>query len=245
MPELVQPEWPAPPGVHAFSTTRHGGFSSGPWRSFNLGDHCGDDPRAVRRNRQVLRSLLPASPPWLQQVHGRRVVGHRDSRDEGPHADGIVARQPGAVCAVLTADCLPVLFCDRRGSRVAAAHAGWRGLAAGILEATVAALETDPREVLAWLGPGIGPAAYEVGPEVVAALAGDDGAAAAAFSRSGERWRADLYTLTAHRLKRAGVRSIHGGGFCTATDGSRFFSHRRDGVTGRMATVIWLERTTL
>jgi YfiH family protein len=240
MPELVRPDWPAPPGVYAFATTRDGGASDGPWRSLNLGDRCGDDPGAVRKNRSILQALLPAAPRWLRQVHGNRVAGFDHRTGTPPEADAATATRAGQVCVVLTADCLPVLFCDRAGSRVAAAHAGWRGMASGILEATVRALETEPDDILAWLGPGIGQGAYEVGHEVFAAFTAGDADAAAAFAPHGKRWRADLYALARARLARAGVRRVYGGGLCTCTQSDRFFSHRRDGVTGRMATVIWL-----
>ncbi|NIP18843.1 MAG: peptidoglycan editing factor PgeF [Xanthomonadales bacterium] len=241
MPELIQPDWPAPGAVRAFTTTRRGGVSQGVWHSLNLGAHCGDDAGAVRRNRQQLRSLLPAEPLWLDQVHGSQVVEHAGGQDRQPTADGAVARQPGQVCAVLTADCLPVLLCDTRGRCVAAAHAGWRGLAAGILESTVEAMCVAPERVMAWLGPGIGPRAYEVGAEVREAFVRGDAGAAKAFAPHGDRWLADLYLLARRRLEGTGIVQVFGGGLCTHDEPRRFFSHRRDGQTGRMATVIWLE----
>lgn len=207
----------------------------------NLGTRCGDRPVLVAENRRRLRADLPGEPAWLTQVHGERVVAFEEVMGLETEADGIVSGRPGQICAVLTADCLPVLFCDRSGNRVAAAHAGWRGLAAGILQATVDKLGVDPGDVLAWLGPGIGPSVYEVGAEVREAFIGANREARYAFAGRGGRWLADLYLLARQTLARAGVGQIHGGGFCTYTEKDRFFSHRRDGQTGRMATVIWKE----
>ena len=241
MAECLRPDWPAPPAVKALQTLRGGGCSSAPWDSFNLGDHVGDQPQCVAANRAVLRALLPAAPCWLQQVHGTLAV----DAENGPKpvvADAGFTHRRGRVCAVMTADCLPVLFCDRAGSVVAAAHAGWRGLAGGVLESTLAAMAVAPGEVLAWLGPAIGPAAFEVGDEVRAAFVGGIPDAAAAFVPvSVGKWLADLYALARLRLQRAGVPSIHGGEACTFSDPARYFSYRRDGVTGRMATLIWLD----
>ena len=240
MAEILHPEWLAPPRVRALQTLRGGGCSPTPWASLNLGDHVGDAPARVAANRARLRGLLPAEPVWLQQVHGSRVVdvGCTTGMQE---ADAAFARQPGSVCAVMTADCLPVLFCDRAGSVVAAAHAGWRGLAAGVLEATVAAMKTPPDELLAWLGPAIGPRRFEVGGEVRAAFAGRDALAASAFQAlGGDKWLADIYALARRRLTASGVTAIFGGERCTVEESAHFFSYRRDGVTGRMATLIWL-----
>jgi len=236
----IEPIWPAPTCVRALCTTRAGGCSTGPWKSLNLGAHCGDDVAAVRKNRAVLRSFLPAEPHWLRQEHGARVVDHRHTGCL-PSADAQVANGPGQVCVVLTADCLPVLFCNRSGTRVAAAHAGWRGLAAGILENTVRALQEPPEQLLAWLGPAIGPGAYEVGDEVRAAFVSADESGSGCFERHGKRWLFDLYAMARHRLKQAGVVNVSGGGYCTYTDSERFFSHRRDGCTGRMATLVWMQ----
>lgn len=240
MAEVLTPGWPAPPRVRALQTLRGGGVSPSPWASWNLGDHVGDDPGRVAANRAALRAHLPAEPLWLRQVHGVAVAeaGVATARCE---ADAAVARQAGTVCAVMTADCLPVLFCDRAGSVVAAAHAGWRGLAAGVLEATVNAMAVPPGEILAWLGPAIGPARFEVGDEVRAAFISEDPGTAAAFTPHGPgKWLADIYALARRRLQAAGITSISGGGLCTVSDGKRFFSYRRDGVTGRMATLVWL-----
>lgn len=242
---LIQPDWPAPATVRAVATTRTGGVSAGPYASLNLGDHVDDDPAAVVANRRRLVEVLglPAEPAWLAQVHGV-AVAEAGQAAPGTRADAAIARRPGAVCAVLTADCLPVLFCDRAGRHVAAAHAGWRGLAAGVLEATVAALAASgapAHTLLAWLGPAIGPRAYEVGDDVRGAFLQADAAAVSAFaaSRPGHWWL-DLYTAARSRLDQAGVTAIYGGGFCTHADAARFFSHRRDGVTGRQATLVWL-----
>lgn len=231
--------------MRAFVTTRQGGASSGPFAGFNLGDHVGDDPAAVAANRRRLREglALPADPAWLRQVHGARCTELTASGPQELEADAAVVREPGTVAAVLTADCLPVVLARADGAAAGVAHAGWRGLAGGILEATVAALG-PPGELHAYLGPAIGPAAFEVGEEVRSAFLAQEPADAAAFRGHGDRWLADLYTLARHRLERLGLRSvwISGGGLCTFTDADRFYSHRRDGRTGRMATLVWLDR---
>lgn len=240
---MIYPDWPAPEAVSAVSTTREGGLSHPPYASLNLADHVGDRPQAVRENRRLLSECLqlPAEPLWLQQVHGDSVVACHESGPR-PAADASYTIGAGAVCAVLTADCLPVLFCDRQGTRVAAAHAGWRGLAGGVLERTVAALAVAPDQLLAWLGPAIGPRAFEVGAEVrstfIAQHAEADGAFAAQVNG---RWLADLYRLARIRLRAAGVRAVYGGSFCTFSEPERFYSYRRDRVTGRMASLIWLD----
>ena len=242
-PDLLTPDWPAPPSVRALQTLRPGGCSAAPWDSFNLGDHVGDDPARVAANRAALRRHLPAEPLWLQQVHGIAAVdaGKTANSGSGVVADAAFARQPDVVCAVMTADCLPVLFCDQAGSVVAAAHAGWRGLVGGILESTLVGMAVPAAELLAWLGPAIGPQAFEVGDEVRTAFLADDPAAATAFVALGAgKWLADLYALARRRLLRAGVEQIYGGGECTLSDRARYFSYRRDGITGRMATLIWL-----
>lgn len=241
--DWLVPDWPAPPAVRAVTTTRHGGVSGGAWASMNPADHVGDDAAAVAANRARLRGVLalPAEPVWLEQVHGVRVV-EAAGAGERPAADAAWTGRTGVVCAVLTADCLPVVFADRAGRCVAVAHAGWRGLAAGVLEATLGALPVPAADLMVWLGPAIGPAAFEVGAEVRAAFLDHDAAAAPAFApgRDGAHWFADLYTLARRRLVAAGVPAVYGGGWCTHTDGSRFYSYRRDGVTGRMATLAWL-----
>lgn len=243
--DFIVPQWPAPARVRAIVTTRNGGVSQGRYASLNLATHVGDDPGAVAANRALLRSRLPAEPVWLEQVHGTNIVMAESSLGERclpPVADGAWTRQPGVVCAVMTADCLPVLFCDDAGSVVAAAHAGWRGLCAGILERTVEAMRVAPARIQAWLGPAIGPGAFEVGAEVRSAFLQHDAGAAAAFVAGKEpgKWLADLYLLAKIRLAGAGVIDVFGGGFCTYTDAQRFYSYRRDGVTGRMASLIWL-----
>lgn len=233
------PQWPVPANVRAWVSTREGGCSNGPFAGLNLGDHVDDDPAAVGRNRALLMEQLGVRPAWLQQVHGVEVA----SADAGTvaRADASWTCTPGLACAVLTADCLPVLFCDRAGTRVAAAHAGWRGLANGVLERTLAALDVPASEILAWLGPAIGPQAFEVGPEVRDAFVGEQSEAALAFAPSPRagHYLADLYALAHLRLARAGVESVYGGGFCTWSD-PRFYSYRRAARTGRFASLIWL-----
>ncbi|HWR77607.1 MAG TPA: peptidoglycan editing factor PgeF [Thiobacillus sp.] len=217
-------------------------MSGAPWGNFNLGDHVGDDPLHVVANRARLRQQLPAEPGWLKQIHSARVV--ELGRDTNREADAAFTRQVGAVCAVLTADCLPVLLCDRAGSVVAAAHAGWRGLAGGVLEATVAAMQVPPGEILAWMGAAIGPQSFEVGDEVRQAFVNRHPHAAAAFlphpASIPGKWLADIYQLARIRLNHAGVQAIYGGGRCTYQETDSFYSYRRDGVTGRMASLIWL-----
>ena len=238
--DCIRPHWPAPQNVHALSTTRKGGVSAGPYAALNLGDHVGDDPQAVAANRASLQQELgDVIPRWLKQVHGVRVAGDGESTREP--ADAAVTAKRGAACVIMTADCLPVIFCDRAGTRVAAAHAGWRGLAAGVLEATLQSMGTQ--DVLAWMGPAIGPRAYEVGADVREAFVGHSAEAAKAFlpGKAEGKWWCDIYRLARLRLEAAGVKHIYGGGLCTFTDRERFFSFRRDGECGRMATLIWLE----
>ena len=238
--EVIRPDWHAPANVHAFTTTRRSGFSDGAWSSLNLGTNCGDDPQHVEMNRRLLSGLLPSEPRWINQVHGTRAVRWEKATDTVTGADAIVSNQTGQVCAVLTADCLPVLFCNRSGTSIAAAHAGWRGLAAGVLEATVSAMGCDPLELMAWLGPAIGPQAFEVGEDVYDSFVGSNSENAIAFTEHGDRWLADLYQLARLSLNRAGVEQVTGGQYCTHSESDRFFSYRRDGVTGRMASIIWL-----
>lgn len=280
----ITPDWPTPPGVKALSTLRGGGASEAPYQSLNLGDHVGDAPAAVAANRRALRAAaaLPAEPDWLVQVHGARIrnldePGARTSSPEGAPVDtaavttasghdGAVTRTPGRICAILTADCLPVLLAAEDGSAVGAAHAGWRGLAGGVIEAAVHALGVPPPALLAWLGPAIGPGAFEVGPEVREAfLAAAEGAAGAGVAGPGTagkgahaasvaaafapnacgRFLADLYQLARLRLERLGITRIYGGGACTFTESAQYFSHRRDGRTGRQATLIWRETAAI
>ncbi len=244
MNECYVPDWSIPANVRALQTTRMGGVSVAPWDSFNLGDHVGDAQDAVAANRALLCRGLPGEPFWLTQVHGTVAVDV-DNWPNISRGDAAYSRRPGNVCAVMTADCLPVLFCDRQGSVVAAAHAGWRGLLAGVLESTVGAMQAAPDDILAWLGPAIGPTRFEVGGEVRDAFAAGDPSASLAFAPSATagKWLCDIYRLARQRLRCLGVTAISGGDACTVSDGQRFFSYRRDGVTGRMASLIWLERT--
>lgn len=243
------PDWPAPRGVRALSTWRSGGVSTGAYASLNLGSRVGDEAAAVAANRRLLALAagLPAEPCWLRQVHGTEVAdldapAAAGAPESSPGEDAVITRQRGRVCAILTADCVPVLFASPEGGLIGAAHAGWRGLAAGVLQATVAALKGEPKALMAWIGPCIGPEAYEVGPEVRdAVLAAMPGAAPAFRAGSGSRFMADLPQIARLQLKASGVARIFGGTECTYQDPGRYFSHRRDGQTGRQATLIWLE----
>ena len=242
MSPFLRADWPAPPGVHALTTLRHGlGISRPPFDAFNLGARCGDAPEAVEENRCQLAAALalPSAPRWLRQVHGVAVAV--EPVDDEPEADAAVTSTPGTVLAILTADCLPVVFAAKDGSEIAAAHAGWRGLCAGVLEATVVAMRTPPDRLVAWLGPAAGPRAYEVGEEVFDAFAARDARARMAFlpTRRGH-WRVDLPMLARQRLLDAGVLEVHGGNLCTITNPARFFSHRRDGRSGRIASLVWM-----
>ncbi len=243
--QWLTPQWPAPPAVCALSTQRGGGVSAAPYATLNLGDHVGDLPAAVAENRRRLRIAadLPAEPRWLAQVHGIRVAD-LDVGGSTASADGAHTRRPGRICAILSADCLPLLFAAESGEAVAAAHAGWRGLAGGVIEATVRALALDPGTLLAWLGPAIGPRHFEIGPEVREELLRGDGGAEAAFTPNARgRFMADLQALARRRLARLGIERIYGGGECTFSHPDKYFSHRRDGRTGRQATLIWLKGT--
>lgn len=246
----LTPTWPASAAIRACVTERAGGVSLNDYASLNLGLHVGDDPSAVARNRASLVETLglPSEPAWLNQVHGTTVldldaVAIRDgsARATPPLADAAITRTPGKVCCVMTADCLPIFLCDRDATVVGLAHAGWRGLAAGVVPATVGAMGGDPAELLAWLGPAISAAAFEVGSEVREAFLSADQGADSAFSENQRgRWQADLYTLATRALKAAGVSAVYGGGRCTFTENARFFSHRRVAPCGRMASLIWI-----
>lgn len=255
---FIRPDWPAPAVVRALITTRHYGVSAAPFDSFNLGTHVGDDPGAVQSNRMRLRQHVPAEPRWMEQVHGVQCL-HLGSAAPSPasqlalpQGDAAVTRDAGVVCAVLSADCLPVLLCACDGSAVGVAHAGWRGLAGGVIESALqglSALGTPAPQVMAWLGPAISGARFEVGAEVRAAFLDRASEDAGAFVQhqindqhrsGGEKYLANLYALARARLRRAGVSRVYGGGFCTYLDRERFFSYRRDGRTGRMASLIWL-----
>ncbi|MDD9998850.1 MAG: peptidoglycan editing factor PgeF [Rhodospirillaceae bacterium] len=258
---VIQPDWPAPARVRAASTLRVGGVSRGSYASLNLSMGVGDDEANVARNRRILSEMLnlPAEPLWIRQIHGTTVLNldesdlpaatqHLEQRSTGPSsrnqpvaADGAVTSNSRQPCVVLTADCLPVLFCDTTGTRVAAAHAGWRGLAGGVLESAVRCMGVDPGQLLTWIGPGISQQAYEVGEDVLEQFVESNPNAVAYFTGNANgRWQADLYGLARLRLRTAGVEKIYGGGLCTHSDSERFFSHRREAPCGRMATLIWL-----
>lgn len=247
--DWIVPDWPAPMEVGAFVTTRHGGVSTGRYATMNLGRNSDDEPEALAANRRRLDAFLPDAPVWLDQVHGTSVVTLDRTPAPGtppPVADAAVTCARGVVCAVLTADCLPVLFSERSGNTIGVAHAGWRGLAAGILEATVAAMRSlgaHSGDLVAWLGPGIGPDAFEVGDDVRSAFCARDPGAASCFApRSEGKWRSDLAGLARRRLAAAGVTHVSGGGYCTYRDAARFFSYRRERTSGRMAALIWRAR---
>jgi YfiH family protein len=241
--ELITPDWPAPANVRACCSTRLGGVSIGPYAGLNLGRSSGHAREAVEENRRRLLAAAgaPGAPHWIRQVHGHHVVQMPQAIDM-PEADAAWTSTPAVVCAVQAADCLPVLFCDTAGTVVAAAHAGWRGLSGGVLEATIAALPVPPSQLMAWLGPAIGPEAFEVGGEVRQAFVDVDEDAMACFRPGGApgKYLADLFGLARRRLARAGVAAVYGGGVSTHADAARFYSFRRDGVTGRMAALIWL-----
>lgn len=239
--DWILPDWPVPSHVRALVTTRNGGVSTGPYASLNLGFAVNDDPDAVAENRARVRAHLPSEPRWLKQVHGAGVVT-AESVATLVEADASVTRSPGVVCVIQMADCMPVLLAARDGSVIGIAHAGWRGLAGGVVERTIEAMRTDPAKVVAWLGPAIGPDAFEVGDEARAAFLASDPAAANAFRPlQPGKWLADLFSLARQRLARVGVTAVHGGGLCTVADPIRFFSHRRDRVTGRMGAFLWID----
>jgi YfiH family protein len=242
-PGFLKPDWPAPSSVHALVTLRTGGFSTGPYASFNLAAHTEDNPETVSKNRALLRTYfkLPSEPVWLQQVHSNWMI------EAGPdtgcaEADGSWTSVMGKVCAVMTADCLPVLICNQKGTMVAAAHAGWRGLHKGIITNAVSVFNADPAELIVWLGPAIGPKAFEVGADVIRSFTAINPENASAFQPSDDQhWLCDLYALARLELAGLGVTAVFGGDQCTYTDEQRFYSYRRDNITGRMASIIWLE----
>ncbi|NOU00043.1 MAG: peptidoglycan editing factor PgeF, partial [Gallionella sp.] len=232
--------WPAPPNIRALQTTRIGGFSRAPYDSLNLGSHVSDAPLDVARNRILLNTLMPSEPVWLEQVHGI-VVANADSASCLPQADACIATHRSAVCVVMTADCLPILLCDQQGTVVGVVHAGWKGLAAGVIEAAVHAMNVPMQNLMAWLGPAISQQAFEVGAEVREAfIAADPQALNAFLAGKNGRWLADLYALARLRLGALGITKIFGGDYCTYREPDKFFSYRRDCVTGRMGTFIWL-----
>jgi len=247
--QLLQPDWPAPANVHAWSTSRIQGVSGAPYQGLNLALHVGDNADAVQHNRRHLAQVLalPQSPLWLDQVHQQQVVnaaewGNYGELNRPPEADAAYSPQAGVVCVVMTADCLPLLICNRRGDRVAAVHAGWRGLAAGVIETTLAALQQPAAELLVWLGPAIGPSAFEVGEDVRQVFIAADAGAASAFQQNRPgHYLADIYALARRRLQARGVQAIYGGGYCTFDDANHFYSYRRDGTTGRQASLIWFD----
>ena len=253
-PKIISPNWPAPSTIRAFTTTRAGGVSKGAYSSFNLAMHVQDQPQRVASNRKILRETfnLPAEPSWISQVHGTHVL-LADGVCSSEKADGSYTRAAGVVCAVLTADCLPMLLCDLQGIRVAAVHVGWRGLAAGIVEVAVNALDSAPQNILVWFGPAIGPRAFEVGHEVYQTFVKQDPEAESAFiafrriagknmgSNIKGKWMANIYQLATLRLEKMGISAIYGGEHCTYSEADEFYSFRRDGNTGRMASLIWRE----
>ena len=238
-PEFIIPDWPAPAHVKSLQTTRIGGVSTGRYASLNLGDHVKDNPLHVAHNRQSLSPFLPTEPVWLQQVHGIRVIDASTSSCLEA-ADASFATRKEVVCVTMTADCLPILLCDEAGTAVAAIHAGWRSLCDGVIEATVNAMSIEAGRLMAWLGPAIGPDAFEVGSEVREQFMAQDMHAETAFCPHGDKWLGDLYTIARQRLNTLGIHQIYGGGRCTYNESDTFFSFRRDGDTGRMATMIWL-----
>ncbi len=237
----IIPDWPAPPNVKALQTTRLGGISLAPYDSLNLGSHVGDVPLAVAHNRMLLAPLFPSEPVWLEQVHGVNVVDAAQA-DCRPRADACISSRAGAVCVVMTADCLPLLLCDTAGTAIGAVHAGWRGLCEGVIERTVRAMQVPPTSLMAWLGPAISQAEFEVGDEVRAAFIAQQATASTAFKPGAPgKWQADIYLLARQRLNTLGISRIYGGNLCTYADHTRFYSYRRDGTCGRMGTFIWKE----
>lgn len=248
MMDWIIPEWPAPQHIKALFTTRKGGIHCDPrsiYAGFNLGDHVGDDPDVVQKNRAQLCHYLPDKPRWLIQVHGNKPVWvDAIGNDDKPEGDAAISRRHGVVCAILVADCLPVFLCDEVGSVVAVAHAGWRGLAGGIIENTIQEMRrsSQSKQIFAWLGPAIGPRCFEVGKEVRSTFIQSDAQSANAFTGDGkhEKYYADLFQLARQRLAKAGVNQVFGGELCTFSDADRFYSYRRDGQTGRMAALLWM-----
>jgi YfiH family protein len=237
----LTPDWPAPANVHAATTLRTGGVSSGLYASLNPAMHVGDNPDHVRQNRQIIKELLglPGDPVWLAQIHSNRAV-QALATEPLQQADASYTAESGVVCAVLTADCLPLLICSADGAQVAAIHAGWKGLLAGVIGNTVTAMQHS--DLLVWLGPAIGPDCFEVGSEVRDAFVQKSAEFAAGFKlQDNDKWRADIYRLARIDLAMQGIDKVYGGGFCTVTDQERFYSYRRDKETGRMATLIWRE----
>ena len=238
--DFIIPDWPSPANVKAIQTTRLGGYSVAPHGSLNLGLHVQDDGLAVAKNRKLLSDYLPSEPVWLNQVHGVEVIDATKSLCV-QDADASFSKNKNVVCVTMTADCLPVLLCNQQGTAVASIHAGWRSLCDGVIEATIKMMGVEPEELMAWLGPAIGPDAFEVGSEVREAFIAQDAQADQAFKAYGDKWLGDLYGIAKQRLNKQGLNKIYGGGECTYSNPSRYFSFRRDGLTGRMATMIWFE----
>ena len=239
---FILPDWPAPPSVHSLCTTRHGGVSTSPYTSFNLGQHVGDDPATVEANRQRLIALasLPEPPRWLTQVHANKVITSQNW-STGTHADGLFSCTDHHVCSILTADCLPILLCNTQGTEICALHAGWRSLAQNIIAKACQHFKTDMTQLMAWLGPAIGPQHFEVGPDVYQAFCDHSDIAHLAFKQQDKQhYLADLYQLARQHLTQLGITAIYGGSYCTYQHDTQFFSYRRQGVTGRMASLIWL-----
>ncbi|KMK51713.1 laccase [[Actinobacillus] muris] len=242
--EFILPNWSVPAHIHALTTTRSGGVSQAPFESLNLGDHVNDDPLAVRQNRALLQNALklPTPPVYLTQTHSTQVLTLPLQTGQSLEADAVYTDQPNQVCLVMTADCLPALFCSEDGTEIAAAHAGWRGLCYGVLEATAAKFRCPPHQIKVWLGPAIGATAFQVGQDVIDQFCAVDPQANSAFvldQRASGKFLGDLYQIARQRLQRLGIMQISGGDYCTYTDSKRFFSYRRENMTGRMATLIW------
>jgi len=238
--DFIVPDWPAPSNVHALQTMRTGGVSLAPYNTLNLGAHVGDASLNVAANRQRLASFVPSEPVWLNQVHGTLTIDAEKVDCAPPDADASYTRQRNVVCTTMTADCLPLLFCNQAGTEVAAVHAGWKGLLDGVIESALDKMLSVPSEILVWLGPAIGPQAFEVGSEVRDAFIKKLPQAEAAFKPHGEKWLGDIFMLAKQRLAERGVTRVYGGGICTYSNPEQFFSFRRDNITGRMATLIWL-----
>lgn len=244
MLDLIIPDWPAPHWIKAYTTTRLGGFSHAPYNSLNIAMHVGDDLDNVSKNRHLLQNNLHLKSPitWLEQVHGNVAIS-ADHPISSLQADAIYSKTAQTVCAVQTADCLPLLIYSSSSYCVAAIHAGWKGLSNGIIETTIDALALSPSDTLVWLGPAIGPQAFVVGEEILHSFTDEDPAAEAAFQLIGNKqWQANLYQLAQQRLHKLGITSIYGGNYCTYSDSTRFFSFRRDKITGRMLSLIWINQ---
>lgn len=235
--KYIKPNWPAPSNIHAATTTREVGASIAPYDNFNLGEHVGDNPEHVTENRKTLVKALqlPSEPIWLKQIHSKNII--MANKFNGlPELDACIATQPGKVCVIMTADCLPILLCDKQGNEIAAVHAGWRGLVAGIISETISAIQTSPDQLLAWIGPAICQKHYEVGKEVYEQFSKQNDC----FQKEAHgKWLMDMVAIATQQLKQLGIQDIYGGDLCTYCDPTRFYSYRRDGKTGRMATLIW------